>query len=92
MDNVFLGVLITIFTAVILFMMLNTVIFNDIIPVFDSLNTSLNFVDHDEYSEKSTFFGNVFLTAMFIVIAIPFIWVLVRILKREPEPIEFIGG
>lgn len=90
MDRVFLGVFVMIFVVIICFIMLNTVMSTYVFPVFDEVKNSTTFMNESlntfNYDQQAEFFQTIFFTALYIVIIIPFLYIFVRILKREPEP------
>lgn len=76
-----------IFIVAILFVSLNTVFVGQIIPTLNDVAQDTSFVNYERYTEKEALYKTVFYGVFFIMGALPFIWLLVRLLyKREPSP------
>lgn len=85
MDKVFLQVLVMAFTGVLAFMIAN-VSSAYMFPIFDSMASSMPFMSGGvDYAGASAIFKNAFFLAIFIVVAIPFAYLFMRLIRKEPE-------
>lgn len=71
--------------VVILGAMIANVALSTMIPIFNQTAYSLPFINRTTYEQQSTTFTNMFWVALLIIIAIPFVWLIFRFLRREPE-------
>ena len=89
MDKVFLAVLIMAFGGVLAFMVANTTV-GIMIPILDNASASMPFMKGSglDYNTTKDLFVNAFFTGIFIVVCIPFAYLLIRIIREEKEPEE----
>ena len=87
LERIFVVALAMIFIGFVLFIVLNTIMSEYIFPVMDNVANSSTILNETlNYDQRAEQFKSVFFIAFFIFLAIPFIYILVRILKKEPEP------
>lgn len=87
MERVFLRVLVIAFSGIIAFTIANTSA-GFMFPIFDDMAASMSFMSGSgvDYSSTSALIKNAFFVAIFIVVAIPFAYLLMRLIKKEEEP------
>ena len=78
-----------IFSTLIIVIAINTVVIGFIFPVFDDINTNTGMGSHNfNYSGISTVFKAAFLLALNIIVIVPFVYLLGKLLKKEPTSKE----
>ena len=82
----------TIFTTVLLAIAVNTIIIAFVFPIFDSINASMT-LQNFNYNTFSTMFKAVFLITLNITVITPYVYLIGRVLKKEPVSEDrYIGG
>ena len=103
MDTAKTGLFCLVWTFVVLmiYMIVNTMLFGYVIPVFDDMaydsrdNITGGFVNYERYQSRSFVVEVSFNVAMFILVLVPYAYLFVRYLfKREPttQPVYPGGG
>jgi len=84
--------LIVIFVGLLAFVVANTA-FSYMKPTFDDINQSLSkqITNRIDYDSTSAMITNFFYVSLAIIIIIPFVWLGLRVIKKEPEP-AYYGG
>ena len=97
MDYVF--IFISIFVVLLTFMIINTLMGETVLPLLNETGSGMSFVVNNSAGFNLTNFEtqsqnaqNSFWAALFIILIIPFLFLMVRLLKREPEATEVVGG
>lgn len=85
MDRVLLLGFTSIFAAVVIFIAMNTIFGGIIFPTLDDIALNMSGINTTTWQERSDFLVNVFYTSIWIVMIVPFIFILARVLKKEPE-------
>lgn len=70
--------------------MVGTTILQLVMPEMSKVANQSSFIDIDEYNDQQDIIWNFSKIALFICIAIPFIYIAMRLLYKE-EPIAFVG-
>lgn len=91
MDKTFIKVLIIMFTAVLAFFAVNTIM-GEMVPIFNQTATSFDFVNQSRYEARAANIQTMFWIAIFIIVAIPITYLFIRIFRKEPQPQEYYGG
>lgn len=85
MDKIYLQVLVSLFSGVLAFMIANVSV-SYMFPIFDSLAGSFGFMAGGiDYVSVSGVIKNAFFIAIFIVVCIPIAYLLMRLIRKEPE-------
>lgn len=75
--------------GIISFMIFNTMIGGYFIPVFNTMVNQSDYMNYTTYQTQTNVIVSEFWIAVFIVVAIPILYLLVRLLRREPKPVEY---
>ena len=94
MERTFISILIVIFSVLLAFMALNTIMGDYVFPIFNQTAGNLSFMNQTTYHEHHNAFISYFYFALYIVVALPFLYLFVRLLKREPDtgPVCYRGS
>lgn len=97
MVNTVIGILIWEFVTAILLIMSNTIVGGYVAPIMKDIANNTPGVDGAAYAQQVTPIENGFVIALYIIAALPFIYLFVRmLLKREqtspPSPYYIPGG
>ena len=97
MDYVFIFV--SIFVVLLTFMIVNTIMGETVLPLLNETGSGMSFVVNNSagfnltaFETQSTNAQNAFWAALFIILMIPFVFLMVRLLRKEPEAVEVVGG
>lgn len=85
---------IVIFVVILLFLILNTTFGGYVFPVFDTIGTTVtntSTMNASTYQAHSDTLQSAFWLVLYIFIIIPFLYLFVRIFKKEPEPQQYPG-
>ena len=86
MDRIFLQVLVTFFSGVLAFMCANVAV-SFMFPIFDGMAGSMGFMQGGiDYNEVSPVIKGAFFIAIFIVVCVPVAYLVMRLIRKEPEP------
>jgi hypothetical protein len=91
---IFLMIFITITLSIVVFMIVNTIMGAYLVPTFNQVNISLGGVtnmNQFNYDQKSIYFQSILFIAIFIIMAIPFLYLYLRVFRTEPESYG-VGG
>lgn len=80
---------IVIFVAILLFLILNTAFGEYVFPIFNNIGTTVTnttAINATTFQSQSDQIINTFYMVLFIFIIIPFLYLFIRIFKKEPEP------
>jgi ABC-type methionine transport system permease subunit len=97
MVDTIIGVLVWEFVTAIMLMTSNTIVSGYVVPLMHGITTGYVLADGTTYAQLAAPIENAFVIALYIFAAIPFIYLLVRLLiKREqtapPAPYYGQGG
>ena len=86
MDRTIIFAFVMIFIALLLFMIFNTVMGEYFFPTFTNISSDMP--NSGIYADQANILRNYFYLALYLMIIIPFLYILVRLLlKREPETV-----
>lgn len=92
-------IFVEIFTVILVFMIANTVLGGTVLPLLNSTGANMSFVVNNSAGFNLTSFDtqsqnaqNAWWTALYIILIIPFLFLIVSLLRKEPEASEVVGG
>lgn len=87
-----LNTFIVIFVLVLVFIILNTALAGIMFPIFNIIGTTVTnttAINATSYTAESDKLGTFFNLVLIIILAIPFIYLFIRVFKKEPQPVYY---